>query len=170
MEWQSEDIGKLATALTPTIFGLLGALALAVPFRFFEGFAPTPLIPLFVVFFWSLYHPDYLPAPSVFLIGLAQDFLVGGPIGLWALVYLGVHGAVLTQREFFLGRTLGVVWTGFAFAATFAAVFAWIATSIYNGKTAVVSVLTTQMAVTILTYPLFARGFAHLHRRAFLDE
>ena len=61
------------------LLGVFGVVILALPVRFFDGAVPTPIIPLVIVFFWSIYGPNYLPALSVFLIGLLQDLLTGGP-------------------------------------------------------------------------------------------
>ena len=66
MGYRAEQLFAILRSLTPTLLGVLGVIVLALPFRFFEGILPTPIIPLVVVFFWSIYSPDFLPSPSVF--------------------------------------------------------------------------------------------------------
>jgi rod shape-determining protein MreD len=169
MSARSEGASRLAKAAAPTLLGLLGVLLLSLPIRLGEGFLPTPLLPLIVVFFWSIYGPSYLPAASTFSIGLLQDILSGGPLGLWPAVYLIVQFIVLSQRSYFLGREQRVVWLGFAFAATGAAIILWLVMSLMSGALLPVFDLAKQMAATILLYPAFAGLFAHLHRRVIVE-
>ena len=169
MGYRAEQLLSILRSLTPTLLGITGVLILAAPFRFFEGLAPTPIIPLVVVFFWSIYSPDYLPAPSVFVIGLLQDLLMGGPLGLWAAVYLVTQFIVSWQRAYFLGREQKVVWIGFALAAGIASLMLWLVMSLMSGVLLPVGALAAQMIATILIYPLFAAGFRELHRRVLVE-
>ncbi|SNT72460.1 rod shape-determining protein MreD [Amphiplicatus metriothermophilus] len=157
-------------AATPTLLGLLGVLLLALPLRLFYGGVPTPILPLVVVFFWSVYAPDFLPSPSIFAIGLLQDFLTGGPLGLWPAVYLFTQYIVLSQRSYFLGREQRVVWLGFAFAAAAASVILWLAMSLLSGVLLPIRGLAFQMATTALVYPVFSGAFSHLHRRVLVES
>ncbi|MEX6632059.1 rod shape-determining protein MreD [Hyphococcus lacteus] len=169
MGYRAENLFRLLKAITPTILGLLGVIILAAPIRLFEGFAPTPIIPLVVVFFWSIYGPDSLPSVSVFLIGFVQDLLTGGPLGLWAMVYLFTQFIVMSQRSYFLGREQKVVWVGFAFAAAGAGIILWLVMSLMSGVLLPVRSLVLQLAATILIYPLFGAAFSELHRRVLVE-
>lgn len=169
MTRRAESMSRLIKAATPTLLGLIGVFLLALPIRIAEGLVPTPLLPLVIVFFWSIYGPSYLPAASVFAIGLLQDFLSGGPLGLWPGVYLVTQYIVLSQRSYFLGREQKVVWMGFAFAAAGAALILWLVMSLMSGALLPVSGLAFQMAMTVVTYPIFSAGFAHLHRRVIVE-
>ena len=160
----AEIVALLAAALAPTTLGLLGALALAAPFNLFEGYAPTPILALYPIFYWSLFAPEQMPAPAVFAIGVVQDLALGGPLGLWALAFLSVHGAVLWQREFFLGRAFSALWTGFGFAAVMAGLIVWLSASALYGRPLAIWPLAYQIAATILIYPLF-HGAVRLARR-----
>lgn len=156
-------------AATPTLLGLFGVLMLALPLRLGEGFIPTPLLPLVIVFFWSIYGPAYLPSGSVFVIGLIQDLLTGGPLGLWPAVYLLAQFIVLSQRSYFLGREQKVVWIGFAFVAAGAGLMLWLVMSLMSGALLPLRDLAFQLATTVAVYPLFGAGFAHLHRRVIVE-
>ncbi|MEM1102559.1 MAG: rod shape-determining protein MreD [Pseudomonadota bacterium] len=166
MEWggAARDTTPLAI-LAPLALGLVGALAMVAPFRFFEGVAPTPLIPLMVVYFWTLYEPTAAPAASVFAIGWGQDLITGAPHGLWALTYLLVYGAVLSQRQFLVGRSFAATWTGFIAAAVLGGAIAWLGVSIVSGARVAGGDLALQLGVSALVYPVFARGFAYLQTR-----
>lgn len=169
MGYRAEQLLAILRSLTPTFLGILGVLILALPIRLFEGALPTPIIPLVVVFFWSIYAPDFLPSPSVFAIGLLQDLLMGGPLGLWASVYLVTQFAVSSQRAYFLGREQKVVWMGFALAATVASLMLWLVMSLMSGALLHVGALAAQVVATILIYPLFGAAFRELHSRVLVE-
>jgi rod shape-determining protein MreD len=170
MTRRAESMSRLMKAATPTLLGLFGVFLLALPVRIAEGHIPTPLLPLVIVFFWSIYGPNYLPAASVFAIGLLQDFLSGGPLGLWPGVYLFTQYMVLSQRSYFLGREQKVVWFGFAFAAASAALIIWLVMSLMSGTLLPFWGLVGQMTVTIVSYPIFSAGFAQFHRRVIVEN
>ena len=167
---RAESVSRILKATTPTLLGVIGVLLLALPLRLAEGVVPTPLFPLVVIFFWSIYGPSYLPAFSVFFIGILQDFLSGGPLGLWPAVYLATQYIVLSQRSYFAGREQQVVWIGFAFAAGGAALIVWLVMSLMSGALLPVWGLVLQMLATVAVYPVFANGFAHLHRRVIVER
>jgi rod shape-determining protein MreD len=162
---RAEGLAALGRIATPTLIGLAGVILLAFPLRLGGGYVPTPVLPLVVVFFWTIYAPSYLPAASVFLIGLAQDFLSGGPLGLWPAVYLVTQYLVDSQRSYFLGREQRVVWIGFAFAATGAAIVLWLVMSLMTRTLLPLGGIALQMATTITVFPFFSAAFRRLHRR-----
>ena len=166
---RADSLSRVAKAAAPTALGLFGVLLLSLPIRLAEGWAPTPLLPLTVVFFWSIYGPSYLPAPSVFGVGLLQDLLSGGPLGLWPAVYLITQYVVLSQRSYFHGREQRVVWIGFGFASVSAGFIFWLTMCVLRGELLPVTALLLQLAATIATYPLFAAAFSHLHRRVIVE-
>lgn len=169
MGYRAENLFRLLRAAAPTLLGLFGALVLAAPIRLFEGFAPTPILPLVIVFFWSIYGPDYMPPFSVFLIGLVQDLLTGAPLGLWPAVYLVTQYIVLSQRAYFLGREQKVVWIGFALAAAGAGLILWLVMSLMSGALLPVRFLMLQLAATVAIYPLFGAVFRELHHRVLVE-
>ena len=169
MGYRAETLLSLLRAATPLLLGLFGVIILALPLRIFEGLAPTPIIPLVVVFFWSIYAPAYMPSLSVFFIGLLQDLLTGGPLGLWAVVYLVTQYIVMSQREYFLGREQKVVWLGFALAAAAASLILWLVMSLMSGVLLPMGGLVAQMAATVLIYPLFGVAFGALHHRVLAE-
>lgn len=169
MGYRAENLFRLFKAAAPTMLGVLGVLLLAAPIRLFEGFAPTPILPLVIVFFWSIYGPDYLPPLSVFVIGLLQDLLTGGPLGLWPAVYLVTQYIVMSQRAYFIGREQKVVWIGFAFASAGAGLILWLVMSLMSGALLPVRFLLLQLAATIAIYPLFGVVFGELHRRVLVE-
>lgn len=169
MNKRTEGFWRLVRAALPTLLGFAGVLLLALPMRFGEGAVPTPLLPLLVIFFWSIYGPSYMPAGSIFAIGLLQDHLSGTPLGLWPAVYLVTQYLVLSQRSYFLGREQKVVWIGFAFAAAAAGLVRWLVMSLMSGMLLPVGGLMLQLLVTVACYPIFGAVFAHFHRRVLVE-
>ncbi len=169
MGYRAENLLRLFKAAAPTLLGIFGVIILALPVRLFEGAIPTPIIPLVIVFFWSIYGPNYLPALSVFLIGLLQDLLTGGPLGLWAGVYLVAQFVVMSQRSYFMGREQKVVWLGFALVAAGASVILWLVMSLMSGVLLPAGALLFQMLATVMIYPLFGVAFGELHRRVLVE-
>lgn len=169
MSARAETATRIARATAPTVLGVFGVLILAAPLRLFAGAVATPLIPLVVVYFWSLYSPRHLPAISVFLIGLLQDLLSGGPLGLWPAVYLAVQYVAMSQQAYFLGREVHVVWMGFAVAAASVSFILWLFMSLLSATLLPILPLMLQMATTIAVYPLFAIVFRDLHRRVVIE-
>lgn len=169
MGYRAENLLSLFKAAAPMLLGLLGVIFLSLPLRLFEGALPTPIIPLVVVFFWSIYSPAHMPSVSVFLIGLLQDLLTGGPLGLWAVVYLVTQFVVMSQRSYFLGREQKVVWLGFTLAAAAASLILWLVMSLMSGVLLPVRGLLAQMAATVLIYPVFGIAFGEIHRRVLVE-
>lgn len=169
MSPRAENLARLARAATPTLLGFFGVFLLAAPLRLFEGAVETPLLPLVVVYFWSLYSPGHLPAASVFSIGLLQDLLSGGPLGLWPAVYLVVQHVAISQQSYFLGREIRVVWLGFAVAAAGVSLILWLFMSLMSATLLPIGDLAWQMVTTTAVYPLFAIAFGNLHRRVIIE-
>lgn len=160
----------VARAITPTVLGFFGVMMLALPLRLFEGTVPTPLFPLIVIFFWSIYGPGYVPTASTFLIGLLQDLLLGSPLGVWMIVYLLAQYLVISQRDYFIGRDQHVVWLGFGIVAFSAGAVVWGLTSLLEGIWVPVLPLTWQLVATVAFYPVIAIAFSHLHQRVIIER
>ena len=169
MSSRAEVLMRVGGAATPALLGFLGVVLLASPLRLFGGGVPTPVIPLIIVYFWSLYSPGHLPAASVFAMGLLHDLLSGGPIGLWPTVYLVMQQIAISQQAYFLGRDLGVVSIGFAVAALVVSLIIWFVMSLMTATALPIGGLLGQMVVTVVCFPLFALAFGRLHRRVVIE-
>jgi rod shape-determining protein MreD len=74
---------------------------------------------------WTIYRPDRLPAPSLFLIGIIQDLLSGGLPGETAVTLLLVRAIVLPQRHYFVDPLFAFIWAGFTLLTAGAMLFSW---------------------------------------------
>jgi rod shape-determining protein MreD len=105
------------------------------------------------VFHWTVYRPALLPPVMLFLVGIAFDLVTGAPIGLTALLFLVARGAVLRQRQFFVGRQFAFIWFGFTLAAAGALVLAWLVGTIFNGVILDPRPVLLQWVLTVAFYP-----------------
>jgi rod shape-determining protein MreD len=108
-------------------FAVLGALIYSAPIGIGGVDAPMPWLALLPVFFWGLLRPDLMRAVAAFGVGLFQDLVSGGPLGVWAIAYLVAFAVVAPQREALAGQSSAAVWIGFALFVVLAGVAAYAA-------------------------------------------
>ena len=158
---------RFGRALRSTIPGLLLLLCIfvaALPTGIPQFADITPFLSLMAVYYWSIYRPDLLPVYIVFLAGLVQDVVTGGPIGMMALVLILVHGIGVSQRRVFLGKSFPVEWWGFGLVAIGAGAVAWILTSLYFVHLLDPKFIAVQALLTVAVYPLVTRLFSRASR------
>lgn len=139
---------------TATLFVLV--LAMAIPVRVALPLPIAPALPVLALFFWLLYRPSAVPALAAFCFGLFHDILSGAPLGIHAIVYVVAHAAITTQRRFFVGKSFGVIWVGFAVVIVGSLALSWALASIYHATMLAPGDLVLQALVTICVYPFFA--------------
>ncbi|MEQ1888322.1 MAG: rod shape-determining protein MreD [Alphaproteobacteria bacterium] len=145
-------IAALLPAVTTILCVLAGIIPAGVP-----GFSTvSPLFSVAAIFFWVVARPNLMPPAAVFGIGLLQDILSGGPIGLWALTLLLVQYLSLSQRRFVVGQTFGLGWIGLSSIVIGAACLAWLGACLYYGELFSAAPVLVQAALTILVYPAVA--------------
>lgn len=149
----------MARQLTPFGLTLILVVLNVVPLHV-PGYARiVPVLPLMAIYHWAIYRPRLMPSYAVFAIGLLQDVLTGVPLGVNALVFIGVNGIVLSQRRFFIGKSFAVVWLGFALVAAGAALASWILISIFNLVPIAPDAAFFQYLLTLGCFPFLAWVF-----------
>jgi rod shape-determining protein MreD len=138
---------------TPGLLALIFVFLSLVPYNFPGSAQLVPPLALMAVFYWGVYRPDLLPGPLAFVLGLLQDFLSGGPLGMWAAVFLLVLMVTASQRRFFLGKMFVVEWLGFALVTPVVFLAIWFIGSIYVGAIVDPGALFVQAFLTIAFYP-----------------
>ena len=152
--WQRLD--TMSRQSTPFVLTLILVVAGAVPLHI-PGFARVaPLLSLMAVYHWAVYRPELLPAFAVFLIGLLQDTLSGTPVGVNAMVYLGVYGIVVSQSRFFTGKSFVIIWLGFALVAGVAELARWVLVSAYYVTLVEPRAVIVQYILTLGIFPFLA--------------
>ena len=155
---------RFSRSLTPLLLTLAVVLASVLPLRIPHFAVVMPLLSMMAVFYWSIYRPELLPAAAVFALGVVQDALGGGPLGLSALVLLLVHGVGVSQRRFFLGKSFAVEWWGFILVASGAALVGWLLASLYYTAWIDPGAVLAQALLTMALYPCFSWLFARSAR------
>jgi rod shape-determining protein MreD len=142
---------------------LLGMVPLGVP-----GFGPVmPALGVIAVFFWLVYRPDLMPAWVVFLIGLFQDLLGGGALGVGVFVLLVVYAALVGQRRYLAQASFFLVWLAFLPVAAGAFVLTWLFNGLIADALLAPGPAVAQYLSTIVFYPVVAWLFLQA-QRAFL--
>lgn len=154
-------LGMAIPGLVSLILVLLGSLPVGVPFL-------GPMLPAFgliAVHVFALQRPDLMPHWLAFGLGLLTDLLSGGPLGLTALVFLGVQVLSASQRRVLIGRPFLLGWGVFALIALAAAIVSWIIACAYFLDIVNPAAALLQVAITVTLFPLIAAPLLLLSHR-----
>lgn len=163
--WQRLDL--LARNLLPFLFTLLLITLGMVPLRLPEIAPVGPALALIAVYYWTVFRPDLMPEWVVFLIGLFQDLVSGGILGIGALTLLLVQLLVKALRRTFVGASFVAIWMIFAMVALGAELTAWLLNSALHARLVDPEPAMLQAAMTLAFYPALAWLFGWA-QRAFL--
>src|SRR4051794_13019747 len=86
--------------LLPAATMILAAVIAVIPLRVPGYAALTPAFTLMAAYHWTIYRPDLLPPSVLFGVGLAEDLLTGGPVGVTAMLLLLTRASVLNYRRY----------------------------------------------------------------------
>ncbi len=160
--WTRLDL--VARSLFPFALTLLLVMGSIVPLRV-PDFSPImPSLGLISIYFWVIYRPDLMPGWAVFLLGLIQDLLGGGPLGIYALVFLLTVAAVGAQRRFLATGSFTLVWALFLPVAAAAFVLIWLLYCLNLNMLIDPRSTMFQYLTTVAVYPCLAWLFAQAQR------
>ncbi|MDX1580283.1 MAG: rod shape-determining protein MreD, partial [Alphaproteobacteria bacterium] len=106
-------IGVAIRSAIPAVLGFLLATLASVPTGIEHLGSVMPALALIAVYYWTVQRPDLMAPAAAFLIGLWKDILLGGPLGLMAVLLLLARTFVVNQRQFVAGQAFLVGWMGF---------------------------------------------------------
>ena len=129
--WNKLD--RIARHLAPFLMTLMLLVLNHVPLHIAGLSRITPVLAMIAVFHWGVFRPDLLPIYAVFTIGLLQDFLGGGALGVWTFIFLIVYKTAMLQRRFFVGKGFALVWLGFGVLSAGAMFVAWFLNALLFG-------------------------------------
>tara|TARA_Y100001960_G_scaffold258891_1_gene278535 strand:- start:2049 stop:2567 length:519 start_codon:yes stop_codon:yes gene_type:complete len=152
--------------LIPAVLTLMSVFVSVLPIGVFGFSEVTPFFALMAVYHWSIYRPELLPAPAVFVLGLLQDGLTGGPLGLFALILIIVCGLASMQRRTFLGKSFQVEWFGFLLVVLGATLVNWLISCVYFMTLVDPRLAVLQGILTLAIYPCIVWIFARIARTA----
>lgn len=160
--WQRLDF--VARNLAPLLVSLCLVVASVIPLRLPHASFIVPALALMAVYYWGLHRNDLLPAPAIFFIGILQDILSGGSIGVNALIFLVAYGICVSQRRFFYGKAFLVVWWGFMVVAAAALIIEWAINVAITETIISPGPAYYKFLATIALYPVVAWLFARIQR------
>lgn len=126
-------------------------LLVFLPLPFFANLIPH--LTLIGVYYWSVFRPGLMPIWLVFIIGVLQDVLSGGPLGMTALLLIMVRLLVSLQGRKFLERDFLFSWLIFGFVAIVFGLCAWMLASFYNKMPSGTLESLGQVILTIAIFP-----------------
>ena len=136
---------------------LLAIILVILPVRFLGSPGVSPALPLICVFFWAFQRPEGIPEPSlllaVFGLGLYQDLLGSGEIGLNAIVFLSLFAGVASQVRFFRDKPFFVIFYGFVIVVFLALFTEWLFTSLLYQLIFDPMPVLIQFMLTVLFFP-----------------
>lgn len=129
----------------------------AVPVSLFGLQLPEPVFAMVPAFAWAVLRPSLLGPLFLFALGLFDDLVWGGRLGLWALGLLVAYGFVLVTRNLMTGRSqlMNWIWYLAAWSAGMGAAYvaAWL--DVHNRPN--IWAVMGQWLPTALLYPLADR-------------
>ncbi len=139
---------------------LLTQAPLGIP----EQAAVLPAVTLCCVWFWSLFRPDALPPPVVFVLGLLLDLLGYLPLGVGVFTLLVVQAAALGMRRGLAGRGFAWIWIVFAGVAAGASLLIWLLVMLLTFRLLSPYPALFTAILAIAMFPALAVPFAGAHR------
>lgn len=139
------------------LVGVVCVMVARMPTVHLEGVSLLGGLPVIMIYFLALRNRTEVRPVSIFLIGLFQDMLSGGTIGVWALLYLSLYALALSQQGGFLqfiGRSALFSWLGFILVAILFAMFSWLVGWIVLGALLPIKGLFFQACIAALLYPV----------------
>ncbi|MBL0897822.1 MAG: hypothetical protein IBJ17_03855 [Reyranella sp.] len=127
-----------------------------------------PLLPVLVVFQFSLATPERLPGPLLLAMGVLLDLLLGGPgapVGVSALGFVLIRAAVVANRRYLVGVPFLFQWIGFCILCWGFVVLVWAFTALWTWTAIDPVPAMMQYAVVIVVYPLLAPLLARVRAR-----
>jgi rod shape-determining protein MreD len=154
-------------ALPGTVL-LLSVLLTLAPLRAPYLSDALPLLPVLVVFQFSLATPERLPGPLLLAMGILLDLLLGGPgapVGVSALGFVLIRAAVVANRRYLVGVPFLFQWIGFCLLAWAFVILVWILTALFTWTAIEPLPAMMQYAVVIVLYPVLAPLLARVRPR-----
>jgi rod shape-determining protein MreD len=129
-------------------------LLFAAPVSLFGLQLPEPVFAMVPAFAWAVLRPSLVGPLFLFVLGLFDDLVWGGRLGLWALGLLVAYGFVIVTRSLMTGRSplMNWIWYVAAWSAGMGAAYvaAWLDVHNQPNLWAVVG----QWLPTALLYPV----------------
>lgn len=138
---------------------LIGLLPLQIP----AYGQVAPALALMGIYYWAVHRPDLMNAPAAFAIGLLNDLVTGGPVGVNSLVMVLVQLVCATQGRFLKAKSFLVTWWGFAMVALPAVIASWLIGSALSGSALPVKTTLFYYLFTVAVFPVIGWVMIRAH-------
>ncbi len=139
-----------------SILGLIILMQLPYRISFLDNL--LPFLPMAAVYYWGIFKPNLVPVSAVFILGLLQDILSGGPLGMMALLLILVRLLVVQQGRRFLEREFLFSWMVFFVVSLIFGLATWAIASIYLREPQYIWDALGQSMLTIAVFPVIVWG------------
>jgi rod shape-determining protein MreD len=147
----------------PTLLLLLMIGIMILPF-----WLPGPILPqlgFIGMCYWCIRRPDLMHPSVAFIVGLIQDLLMGGALGVEAALFAITCFALNHQMSVFSSRPFHFEWLLIVFIMTAHQIlFALLTAMLWQGDVSYLG-LTLQGLLSIAIYPLIIWTFAKVQRK-----
>lgn len=147
-------VGPMQWLVWPALATATATMLLTTPIELFGLHLPEPILPLVLAFAWPLIRPSVLAPWVVLALGLFLDLVLGGPLGLWGVTLLVVHGVALLSRNLLAGQATAMLFAWYAGLVGFAFLLAYLIVSIRTGVPPSLLAVFWQALATLLLFPL----------------
>jgi rod shape-determining protein MreD len=148
----------------PACITVLLMLLSQVPLQITGQAALLPAVTLCCVWFWSLFRPDNMPPPVVFLIGLMMDLLGYLPLGVGVFTLLAVQSVALALRRSLSQRGFIWIWVVFGAVAAAASLVIWLLVMLLIFQLLSPYPAMFMAVLSIALFPVVAIPFSAAHR------
>ncbi len=155
----------LGEAIIPFATCVVSVMLTMLPYGLSSNLVVAPAFAFMAIYYWTLFRPNLMHPIMIFFVGLYQDLLSMGPLGLWATTYLLLYAYWLLRREYFTGRSFASLWFSFGISVVILMLVSWIITSIFFTQFVSPRAVIIQGLFTFFLYPLYARFLAYFNRR-----
>jgi len=155
-------------AALPGLTLLLAVLLTLAPLRAPWLSDALPLLPVLVVFQFSLVSPERLPGPLLLAAGVLLDLLLGGPgapVGVSALGFVLMRAAIVANRRYLLGVPFPFLWFAFALLTVGFVVLVWGFTVLWRWSPLDLAPALVQWGVVVVLYPVLGPLLARARPR-----
>ncbi len=153
----SERLDPVRWMGVPMAACMAATLLFAAPVRVFGLRAPEPLFAMVPLFAWAVLRPSILAPICLLILGLFDDLVWGGRMGLWELGLLVAYGFVLITRSMMGGQSRLMMWLWWAATLTVAMGVVYLAVRVVDHNAPNLLAVAGQWLPTVLLYPLADR-------------
>jgi len=141
----------------PMVACMGATLLFAAPISIYGLRLPEPLFAMVPVFAWAVLRPSILAPVCLLILGLFDDFVWGGRLGLWSLGLLVAYGFVLVTRNMMSGQSRLMMWVWWAAALSACMGALYLTVRVLDGNAPNIVAVALQWLPTVLLYPLADR-------------